>query len=173
MWVDIKEFENLYQVNEYGKVRSLSRTQKNHSKLQNVPEKILKQCIVGKGYFTVCLRNNNKTYRKYIHRIVAENFIENEYNLPIINHKDGNKKNNYYENLEWTTYSENNQHAYDTDLKHRGEDFYNSKLSVDDVIKILQNGKYDTYENIATNYGVSKATIKCVLDRKTWKYIYV
>lgn len=173
MWKDIKGFEGFYQINEYGDVKSLSRYIQNHSKKQLIPERILKTCKVGKGYLTVCLRDGINTYRKYIHQLVAEHYIPNPNNLPIPNHKDGNKENNYYENLEWTTYSGNNQHAYDTDLKDKGEDFYNAKSTDNDVCEILKNGKYTTYQNIADIYNVSKATIRDVLIRKTWKHIHI
>ena len=173
MWKDIKGFDGKYQINEYGHIKSLSRYIQNHSKKQLIPEKILKTCKVGKGYLTVCLRDGKTTYRKYIHQLVAEYFIPNPNGLQILNHKDGNKENNYYENLEWTTYSGNNQHAYDTNLKDRGEEFYNAILTENDVKEILNNGKYTTYQNIADKYGVTKATIRDVLIRKTWKHIHI
>lgn len=156
----IEKFPN-YLVNENGDVHSL------------LTNKLLSPSPVGKGYLRVCLRKNNKTYGKYIHQIVAETFIpkpdlDKNY---IVNHKDGDKLNNHIGNLEWVTYSENNQHAYDNSLKARGEGFYSSKLRESDVNEILQNGKYATYQEIADRYGVTKATIRDVLLRRSWKYI--
>lgn len=173
MWKEIRGFEGLYQINEYGEVKSLSRYIQNHSKLVLIPERVLKPCKVGRGYLTVCLRDGNKTYRKYIHQMVAEHFIKNPNNLPVPNHKDGDKLNNYYENLEWNTYSENNQHAYDVGLKDKGEDFYNAKLTEIEVCEILKNGKYTTYQNIADKYNVTRATIRDILIRRTWKHIHI
>lgn len=60
---------------------------------------------------------NNKKYPKFAHRLVAEYYLDNPNNLPVVNHKDGNKLNNNIENLEWVTYSENNYHAYKFGLK--------------------------------------------------------
>ena len=88
-----------------------------------------------------------------------------------INHIDGDKWNNNVDNLEWVSYSQNNQHAYDTGLRGRGEDFYNSKLTNEQVRQILKEGKYDTYENIANKDGVTRGTIRGVLLRETWKHI--
>lgn len=65
------------------------------------------------GYKAVQIFNH--TY--YVHRLVAQVFIENKDNKPCVNHIDGNKSNNNINNLEWVTYSENNRHAYRTGLK--------------------------------------------------------
>jgi hypothetical protein len=58
--------------------------------------------------------------RKFIHTLVAKLFIPNPENKPIINHRDGDKCHNDVINLEWNTYSENSQHAFDTSLNGHG-----------------------------------------------------
>ena len=65
----------------------------------------------GKGYLYVDLYNNGKRKRFYIHRLVAELYIQNPENKPYVNHKDGNPRNNCVENLEWCTPLENVEHA--------------------------------------------------------------
>ena len=64
------------------------------------------------GYLVVRLIHQNKTKSVKVHRLVAEAFIPNPDNLPVVNHIDGNKANPQFENLEWVSFSENAKHAY-------------------------------------------------------------
>ena len=108
-WKDIAGYEGLYQVSSYGRVKSLHR--------YGTKGGILKPGLSNNKYLIIILSKNNKIKINLIHRLVALHFIVNSNNKPQVNHKDGNKQNNYYKNLEWCTYSENTQHAYDTGLK--------------------------------------------------------
>ena len=95
IWKDIKGYEGLYQVSNYGNVKSLNY--RNTGK-----EKLLKSVQYNTGYLCVGLYNKpNKLY--LIHRLVAEAFIPNPDNLPCVNHKDEDKTNNHVNNLEWCT----------------------------------------------------------------------
>jgi hypothetical protein len=69
--------------------------------------KMLKGSISENGYRYYRLSLNNEKKMFYTHRLVAEHFLENPNNLPVINHKDGNKLNNEVSNLEWASYSTN------------------------------------------------------------------
>lgn len=81
----------------------------------------LKYRIDKDGYFTVSLQlKDGKRMSFLVHRLVALTFVENQLNLPVVNHKDTNKQNNFYKNLEWCTISENTQHAYDNNLINHG-----------------------------------------------------
>ena len=96
IWKDIKEYEGLYQISNFGRVKSL------HGK-----EKFLKLHLKPDGYMQVVLCKNYKTTSRLVHRFVAEAFVPNPNNLVQVNHKDENKTNNYVENLEWCTPSYN------------------------------------------------------------------
>jgi hypothetical protein len=66
---------------------------------------------ISNSYFRVVLCNNNDRRSHYVHILVAQHFCDNPDNKSIVNHKDGNKLNNHYTNLEWVTRSENSRHA--------------------------------------------------------------
>lgn len=118
---DIKNFEGLYQIDEFGNVYSLDKRVNAgimyHTSVVK-KGKQLKPETCKNGYKRVLLISwENKRCHKLIHRLVAEAFIPNEYNLPQVNHKDGNKNNNHYSNLEWCTQQENNVHALKIGLR--------------------------------------------------------
>lgn len=100
-WKDIDGYEELYQVSNYGRVKSFDRwvIGKSNSK-RFIKGKILKT-VGNNGYQHVLLCKNGKWKWFYVHRLVAQAFIPNPYNLPEINHRDECKTNNFYVNLEW------------------------------------------------------------------------
>lgn len=106
-WKEIEGHKN-YLVSNLGLVKSISRYVKHPIKgTRLVKGRILKPCV--QTYLSVDL-GNNKNY--LIHRLVAKAFIPNPDNKPCVNHIDGNKHNNNFENLEWCSYSENEKHSY-------------------------------------------------------------
>lgn len=90
IWKDVKGYEGLYQISNIGNVRTLIKNKK------------LKINETGEYDYVIFYKNGTRKCQK-IHRLVAENFIENPYNLECVNHKDENKKNNSVNNLEWCT----------------------------------------------------------------------
>lgn len=144
MWINIIGWENLYAINEYGEVKN----------------KITNNLIVGDinsaGYARVCLYNKNHIPAKqrfFRHRLVAIHFIANPYNLPEVNHKDSNKLNNYYKNLEWCT------REYNEIYSRINDD--NNKIYKPFFV-IYNNGdyeKFDTVGKLCNKLNVSKRTI--------------
>lgn len=104
IWVDIENYEGLYQVSNYGNVKSLPNPPYKKGK-------ILKPTINSAGYYKVELYKDGKSKIFYVHRLVALTFIPNFDNKPQVNHRNGNKKINDVSNLEWVSESENQKHA--------------------------------------------------------------
>lgn len=99
-----KNIDLNYQVSNLGNVKSVDRiVVRTDGRKQPRIGKMLKQNININGYKVV------KIYQKwkYVHRLIAEQFIPNSDNLPIIDHKDGNKTNNDINNLRWCNHKQN------------------------------------------------------------------
>lgn len=101
IWKDILGYEGLYQVSNFGRVKSFKFGK----------ERILKPGTNKYGYLIVILCKNGKVKHFYVHRLVAEAFIPNTHNYPCVNHKDECKTNNNVNNLEWCTYTYNNNYG--------------------------------------------------------------
>lgn len=107
MWKDIKGYEGFYQVSDDGRVQRV---------LKDGSTKPVKNRPNGK-YYTVCLSKKGEKCTYAVHRLVAEAFLGVPEGRMEVNHKDGDKKNNHIENLEWVTSSQNRIHAME-ELNH-------------------------------------------------------
>lgn len=116
-WNNIPEFNN-YEISDYGRVRNKRSG------------RILKTSDSRGGYEKVNLYSNGSQRSRKIHRLVATEFVDGKEDGKIVNHIDGNKKNNRFDNLEWVTSSENNAHAFRLGLNHRSEKCGTPKRSV-------------------------------------------
>ncbi len=114
IWKPIKGYEGLYEVSNYGNVRSCVQTVHRRIGILKPHKK--------NGYLAITLYKNKNYKHFYIHRVVAEHFIPNSKHLKEVNHIDCDKENNYVENLEWCNRKYNLKHSYDNGLKRQGED---------------------------------------------------
>jgi len=116
-WRPIEGTDNNYYVSNLGHVKSVDRVvHYPDGKMRCFPGKLLTPVEMPNGYLRVHIRKPiNKNKR--VHRLVAESFIPNPMNLPIVNHLDGDKHNNCASNLEWCTAKENTNHAIKTGLR--------------------------------------------------------
>ena len=94
-WKDIKGYEGIYQISNKGRVKTLGNNKTKKEKIRDGK--------IDRGYKRISLCKNGKEKKYSIHRLVAEAFLPNPDNLPVVNHKDENKLNNNVENLEWCT----------------------------------------------------------------------
>lgn len=113
IWKDCKGYENLYQVSNLGRVKSLNKIRINHTGGMWVQqEKILKGKYDGCNYLAVHLKTpSGKDRIERIHRLVAIAFIDNPERKPEVNHKNSVRDDNRVENLEWVTHQENIEHS--------------------------------------------------------------
>lgn len=116
-WKNIKGYEKLYKVSNYGEVKSKRRVIYAFidGELQPsyvMPERVLSPTDNGNGYLIIGLIDEKGVRQnKYVHRLVADAFIPNPNNYPQVNHLDYDRKNNRVTNLEWCTAEQNVNHS--------------------------------------------------------------
>lgn len=117
-WRAIPGYEGYYEVSNFGQIRSLDHERVAFKSSYVMKGRILKQSKGNSGYFQVNLSKLGKQKIVMVHRIVAKVFVKNDNpdKKIAVNHKDGIKTNNFAENLEWITYSDNQKHAYKNGL---------------------------------------------------------
>jgi len=153
MWKEIEGYEGRYSVSEDGQVFSHRR------------KKVLKGMISSRGYYSVNLCNGKSHFTK-VSRLVGKAFVENPCNYPQINHKDGNKLNDHYSNLEWCTQAQNIRHGLKMGLYKTGELHFNAKLSREQVADIREQSALGvTYRELSNKHGVAFETISGVVRR--------
>lgn len=112
IWKPVVGYEGLYEVSSYGRVRSLDRYVRYKSNGYRLHRgRILTGSINRDGYIMCHIRTNEVSKYYLVHRLVAEAFIPNPYNLPEVNHLDEVKTNNRVENLEWCDVKYNNTYG--------------------------------------------------------------
>jgi hypothetical protein len=152
-----------YEVSERGDVRHRERKQ------------VLKAVVVkGNPYLIVAINGLSVGARQRtvaVHRLVARAFLGNPTEArPHVNHKDANKLNNHYLNLEYVSASENAAHAVHLGRINKGEQVPQSKLITEQVLEIRKRDK-DNSSQLAREFGVSRKTIRRIINRKSWKHL--
>ena len=165
-------------VSNTGRIRSKDKTVFSASRIGKgrarfMPGKILKPTPTRSGYLLIGLYKNAKCKKFTIHRLVAEAFVDNPQKKPEINHQDGNKLNNAFDNLIPCTRSENCKHASDTGLLPMAGQFnVSAKLQPHQIIEIRElflSGW--SQKKIAAQYNVTHANIHCIVRRKSWTHL--
>lgn len=169
---DIEEYEALYQISNFGDVKSFPKWDGTHF----TKEKILKPQKDKYGYLLVSLYKNKKKKIFKVHRLVLRAFIGKS-SLQV-NHKDGIKSNNELKNLEYCTPSENIKHAFKIGyMKNhknpilKGEKNPSSKLKEEQIIFIRQNKYHYRQKEFANMFGVGITTISNIINNRRWRNI--
>lgn len=106
VWKDIRGYESRYQVSNMGNVRNLHFHSKNLTTKDNGVREI-KKVLKSTGYYVVSLHKNGIQRQCHVHRLVAEAFIENTKQLPVVDHINTIKTDNRIENLRWVSIKDN------------------------------------------------------------------
>ena len=165
MWKKCK-INNSYMVSTDGMVKRVET------------DRILKQKLDKDNYLSInmSMGGRGNTKQVFVHRLVAEAFIPNLENKPLVKHIDGNPINNCVENLKWVTPKENVEHSIKIGLKNNdhGSLSCNSKLSPNEINycrKMYQpRSKLYGCRALAKRFGVSKSTMSYILNNKTYSY---
>lgn len=161
IWKHIKWFEDYYLISDIGQVWSIRR------------KRVLKPKIDRYGYEVVVLSVDGRSYYRTVHRLVAQAFVPNPYNLPTVNHINEVKTDNRAVNLEWASVVDNDNHGT------RNKRMADTKCRLP-VEQILSNGttvRYKGVKDASLKTGINRCCIAlcCKNIRKTaggyaWRY---
>lgn len=154
----LKSYNNMYSLTNDGKIFS-------HRK-----NKFLKYGKNRKGYLIVYLYNDNHERKSFlVHRLVAQYYLKNFNKNLTVNHKDLNKVNNNYNNLEMITNKQNINHG----IKHGVRKNYKLKLSKQNLVDIRKMckfkniyGKFNKYKVIAKKFNMAETTASAICNRR-------
>lgn len=175
-WKPIIDYEQLYEISNLGRLKSLSKKKRNK-------EIIVQPILNPKTKYLHCLLwKDGKRKGVYYHRLVATHFILNPLTLPEVNHKDGDKANNRVDNLEWCTEKQNKKHALETGLwKHtdahkKAMGDYNRRTKSKKVYQYDKDGKFlaefSSTEEAANHIRASQSNVvNCCNNRKYYKSV--
>lgn len=156
IWKDIPEWEGLYQVSNFGRVKSVKRDKVKCLDMNNA------------GYLRVQLCDCTRRKRYFIHRLVAHVFVEGYFEGAQVNHIDMDRTNNCADNLEWVTPSENQKKAFIVKGAHEGH-FKEVPYKI-----AFSNGAtlyFDTMKDAARATGLSKSLLYYRLQESSPAYI--
>ena len=167
IWRDVVDYENLYKISNYGRLKSLL----------NKDAKILLLKSNELGYRLASIFKNKQMKNARIHRLVAQAFLTNPENKPAVNHKDARPINNCVWNLEWVTLKENMLHANQMGLINRlkGENAPSAKFTSEQVryLREVYKPRDEKFSAaaLAKTFNVSDRTIMDIVHYKSYKEV--
>lgn len=164
VWKEIEDLDGFYEVSNFGRIRNKKTL---HIK-----------AIVFDGYY--CKFGYDYVFQKIrkrgwyrVHKAVAKAFVPNIENKPTVNHKDGNTKNNYADNLEWATHKEQTEHSVNVLHRNCGENNYNSQYTNEQVKEIRRLYEKENYDikMLKDIFGGNIKNIRRIVKYERWKSI--
>ena len=151
IWRDIDGYEGKWQASNNGNIRSLDHVVRFGNNQRIAKGQVLKFNKHRSGYLLVHVGK-----KRTVHRIIATVFIPNPNNLPEVNHIDGNKTNNFVNNLEWCSRKENVKHDIRLSGKHKRKQRHNkvTDLQMEEIKKSTELKK-----NLCHKYNISRSMV--------------
>lgn len=169
IWKDVPGYKGKYQVSNYGKIKELGYFIENGTNRCKIPEHIIKPHIVN-DYLVVTLSEPTREY--YIHRLVAEAFIDNPENKRCVRHKSSNRYNNYYKNLEWCTHSDIVKSAIEKDIL-KIPNYKGKAIKCIETGKLYQSIKAATIDTNLSYDSISNSAIQCKPTNKGLTFEFI
>lgn len=171
-WRAVPGFEGLYEVSDWGRVRSLDRvTVDKIGRVSPRTGRILKTIFNGGGYPSSHLSRENNSFRVANHTLVLLAFEGPRPPELQVRHLDGNRKNGRLSNLKYGTSLENSADALAHDTTIHSEAHYRAKLTKDAVVEIRAARGKIYQKELAAMFGVSPSTIGHVQRGDTWNHV--
>lgn len=174
-WKDINGWEGLYQISDHGNVKSLPRKVKGREEIILDVLGCIRKPRVGKcGYYYINLKNSGISKTVKNHRLVAQHFVDGYEDGLVVNHKDGNKLNNHYSNLEWVTLSRNSIHALEIGLYETPKGFNHSQSKTNNAHVLIMRSLSKigfTNRELSDSFKIPVSHIRRIVKKERWKHI--
>jgi len=171
-----------YEVSNYGRLRSFQQTaasdpNKDGNPMANKPSsKPIKGSVI-QGYRSLNIRSEGKTLNRYVHKLVAEHFVNrSQPDQTFVIHLDHDKQNNYYLNLKWVTRNEmiehnrNNPNLKNRQLPRQTRNYKLTESKVRIIKKLLLNDK-NRLKMIAKQFGITHTQLNRIRSGENWKHV--
>lgn len=160
VWLPIKDYPN-YQVSSDGRIKNINT---GYIFLPHIRGFYLRV-----GLYTPSIKRA-KSFS--VNRLVAQAFLGDRDHSWEVNHKNGIKDDNRLVNLEWVTPSQNVKHSYEANLRPKGSQLKNAKLTEELAIDIKKNMNKASERTLAKQYGVSRTTIRQIKLGRNWSHVH-
>ena len=172
VWKEVEDYGGLIEISNKGRIRNVDREiEYSDGRKYKYKGRIMSQQVDHGGYMVSSVFVKGKRRQEKIHRLVAFQFVEGfSEERNIVNHIDGDKKNNTSSNLEWCTPAENLKHAAETGLMSSGERHYAARLTNDEALEIRREYENNAkIKDLATRYNVTYGIVYCIVTKRTYK----